>query len=868
MYPNAFTRWTINLALKTIGEMLRASNPMGAEDVSEADPKSLCSFLCFFFMCSFKLKQSKAVIQRLKDLKLLIREQQSELAQFPEQINSRQDLRAKQELEASLQDCQREQEILNDTYDIAYINDWLEFVQKIQEDTRKTVAEKMKIRFDLVHIPRHMTINELCMAQVINLQLTQGSGFYRVYEHENCTPDRRIVLRDKKKKIFLDDFTGAPGQKNIRDHLGLPRDEVIMLEQEKYPEYECYIESMSRNKTLHAGSTFLYQVFPGNTAQWQRMFFKAAKEGDEDIVTKMVVFFEKSHPDFITSREANFGNTVLHTAARNGHFNLCRYLLRNGCSVNAKNDLGCTPLFSAAEGLHKRVATLLIEWGCNAKVKNVKCQTAFDVIRNEDMKKSLQSTSEYWVSAVQAIVKGNNETLGRVVEDHVKDVHKMVDPESRCIFGSTLLHTAAHFSQKEPIENLLKARVDVNLRDYQGATPLHRAKELDVVKLLLDSNADIGAADSEGNTALHVQCYGENNMPSFLDGISYMMSQGVDFACRNSRMLMPIHCAAMQGRQDVIEFLLDSEEEEIRAEIEKEGKRNPPSLPYLAVAGDHLNCAKWLVERGIFFKSGETDRVMYKLLTEQLAVNDRAMMAKFLLDNDASINLKYEGGDTILHLAVQMSGSTDVLEILLESGAKVNSVNAAKSSALFYAAQLNKFYAANLLINRGANVHLKNGSGLTAFDFIHDFDEWMACGFFSDEVLARLKAYQFKHARELIRGISKKIKTETKLQQAQMRRKDDEWGRHLIQDPRSVTDNILDHFRKRLKIESPELGESRPGTMHFMKRPRFVPRPLQASSSPGPIGSSPTPSSPTPMPSIRVKIRRNLVLRPAIQSSI
>ena len=54
-----------------------------------------------------------------------------------------------------------------------------------------------------------MTINELCMSFAINLQLTQGAGFYQATEKESCTADRRIVLRHKKKKIFIDDFTGS-----------------------------------------------------------------------------------------------------------------------------------------------------------------------------------------------------------------------------------------------------------------------------------------------------------------------------------------------------------------------------------------------------------------------------------------------------------------------------------------------------------------------------------------------------------------------------------------------------------------------------------------------------------------------------------
>jgi len=72
-------------------------------------------------------------------------------------------------------------------------------------------------------------------------------------------------------------------------------------------------------------TSFLYQVFPGNTHQWQRLFYKAVRDGEFDVVKKMVLFFSTSHPDFITSREANSGNTVLHVGARFGHFVSIRF---------------------------------------------------------------------------------------------------------------------------------------------------------------------------------------------------------------------------------------------------------------------------------------------------------------------------------------------------------------------------------------------------------------------------------------------------------------------------------------------------------------------------------------------------------------
>jgi len=54
--------------------------------------------------------------------------------------------------------------------------------------------------------------------------------------------------------------------------------------------------------------------------KWERLFFKAVRDGEFDVVKKMVFFFRDSHPNFISSKESNSGNTVLHVGARFGHF--------------------------------------------------------------------------------------------------------------------------------------------------------------------------------------------------------------------------------------------------------------------------------------------------------------------------------------------------------------------------------------------------------------------------------------------------------------------------------------------------------------------------------------------------------------------
>ena len=86
-----------------------------------------------------------------------------------------------------------------------------------------------------------------------------------------------------------------------------------------------------------------------------------------------------------------------------------------------------------------------------------------------------------------------------------------------------------------------------------------------------------------------------------------------------------------------------------------------------------------------------------------------------------------------------MSGPTDVLELLLAHGADLDAPNEEHATPLFFACQCNNQFAASILLSHNANVRARNAQGLTAFDFIMDYDEWIESGYFTDEIRARLK---------------------------------------------------------------------------------------------------------------------------------
>ena len=75
----------------------------------------------------------------------------------------------------------------------------------------------------------------------------------------------------------------------------------------------------------------------------------------------------------------------------------------------------------------------------------------------------------------------------------------------------------------------------------------------------------------------------------------------------------------MQGRIDVIELLLGSDtDKKMTNFLNKETSLS--SLAYLAIMNDFQNCASWLIRNGFPLREGEADALLYKILTEEIAM--------------------------------------------------------------------------------------------------------------------------------------------------------------------------------------------------------------------------------------------------------
>jgi ankyrin repeat protein len=265
----------------------------------------------------------------------------------------------------------------------------------------------------------------------------------------------------------------------------------------------------------------------------------------------------------VNSQEKH-GLTPLHFAAFGGHLEVCQMLLERGeAEVNSRAYNGYTPLLCAIESGNPDVLQLLLDHNADVHIDN-KGNTPLHFSAEDGNLKIAQLLLERNVDVnsrndngstpfLKALETGNLDVAWLLL-DHNADVH-MHDNE-----GNTPLHCAAYSGLLEVSRKILdrSAIAEANSCNYHGSTPLLLATEeghADVVRLLLDFNADVYARDGDGDTVLHCAALGGH-----LEVVQILLELNLDVNPRNNNESTPLHRVSegrREGNPDVARLLLD-----------------------------------------------------------------------------------------------------------------------------------------------------------------------------------------------------------------------------------------------------------------------------------------------------------------------
>jgi ankyrin repeat protein len=110
---------------------------------------------------------------------------------------------------------------------------------------------------------------------------------------------------------------------------------------------------------------------------------------------------------------------------------------------------------------------------------------------------------------------------------------------------------------KKAMARLIQAGANVNARDSQGDTPLHKLAaypyaDKEAVRILIAAGANVEAVNAEGRTPLHVAALS----PACYKNTAYLIGLGkVKTEARDPEGLTPLHWAAMKYRAQAVQAL-------------------------------------------------------------------------------------------------------------------------------------------------------------------------------------------------------------------------------------------------------------------------------------------------------------------------
>lgn len=368
--------------------------------------------------------------------------------------------------------------------------------------------------------------------------------------------------------------------------------------------------------------------------------------------------------------------TPLHTAIIQGlGADEISMLIKNGASVDAKNEDGQTPLMLAAQHSNVPAVQILLQHGARASSPNDAGLTAlhFAVHAPEVMQLLLAQKS-------------------------------LIDPRAA---GRTPLSYAAEKGTPEVVKMLLDAGAQVNLCDESGKTPLFYAQNIEIMQRLLSAGADLAVKDNQGNTVLAQAVHNRET-----DNISFLAQHGAG----GNELVAAVDDCNLELVQALLAYGISPDVQNTKGErpLHAVFAYHPPrswSNPEPKPVEHQPAIFDLLLAKGADVNVQDTIGSTPLMLAIGSKLKDKVVD---LLKKGARVDIKNNDKETALHYAVEENNSA-ALKLLIKAGADLNAQDKYGRTPLHIAAEMKKNGAVKLLVESGANIYIKDANGKTPY---------------------------------------------------------------------------------------------------------------------------------------------------------
>lgn len=466
--------------------------------------------------------------------------------------------------------------------------------------------------------------------------------------------------------------------------------------------------------------------------------FLRKNEHDEDL--KYVLNLQRGGSGSTVLHDIGHPSAGIRYYAFSDDLDSVEMLLGAGADPNIKNGNGETPLETAIKSECYHITELLL----NEKQKELKKELD-NLLEHANFwtrSRTYEKFQEYYTDDKN--VAEIREFLERYKNN--KDLNFILNLQTGQ-FGSTVLHDIVKYDG-EVIDLLLKAGADPDIQDTEGKTPMHYAAEygcsesIDI--LILDNRANPNIADEQGNIPLHYAIangdthsaeslvkasttnvnviHQETGESPIFDAVEAERDSGriaelmitdekVDLNIKNAKGMGVLHKAALYGRSNTVDLLLKHGADPCELDNAYCSPLHLASLNGLNIENHSSDESR---ENGFDYRNIETPDANITAIIGSL-IGEHRQRINLTLDNvrdpdlkrekldcarEEYVNAKDKNGNTPLFYAAE-SGKINVVNQLLEQGAKTDVVNKEGFTSLHFAVKSGSLDLLKVLLYEG-----------------------------------------------------------------------------------------------------------------------------------------------------------------------
>jgi ankyrin repeat protein len=372
----------------------------------------------------------------------------------------------------------------------------------------------------------------------------------------------------------------------------LPEGQTLLMHAARTGDIAALKALITAGSTINAretrtGTTAAIWAATGNRAAAVRVLAEAG--ADLNVLSKVTSYPHTQNGVLLSGLEEGYsyvGQTVLPRggwsaamyAAREGAVDAARALGESGANLDLTDPEGTTALIVAVINGHYDVAAVLVEKGANPNIADITGMTplyaAVDMHTIGDTfgrPYPPRAVIDGSLDAARLLIRSGANVNARLQAPILKRVYDAGD--NRLGEGATPFMRAARKCDVEMMRILLDANADVTLTQKSGNTPLmlcagavsggnsedtpERVSEdeaLAAIRLALDAGVDVNAQNATGDTALHTAATSGGGQPAI---IRLLVERGARLDVKNKSDRTPLDAASRtrQPNETVVALL-------------------------------------------------------------------------------------------------------------------------------------------------------------------------------------------------------------------------------------------------------------------------------------------------------------------------